>query len=212
MPPNFASREKSPHQGEGAFVIRAQARTTSRERALRYDGLASGATVYAYVNENPLSGIDPNGLDDTVCMYNAGMCGMEKNAPASDSFAFVSVEKPLLEGLYTEGEAEGVFIVGRSQADGWYTATIAAGGVQVGFNGINYSRFQGTEESRGRVFPITLNEGNLGESIVKLGGFTAGAGTYSTHDPCTGAAEGGAYVHAAFILWGRHFAVGIGGS
>ena len=49
-------------QGEGVFVICALTRITSRETALRYDGLASGATVYAYVGGDPLDRIDPYGL------------------------------------------------------------------------------------------------------------------------------------------------------
>ena len=49
-------------QGEGVFVSRSLTRTTPRETDLRYDELASGATIYAYVGNDPLSYTDPLGL------------------------------------------------------------------------------------------------------------------------------------------------------
>jgi len=49
-------------QGEGVFVSRSLTRTTPRENGLPYDELASGATIYAYVGNNPLIRTDPKGL------------------------------------------------------------------------------------------------------------------------------------------------------
>lgn len=60
-------------QGEGVFVICALTRITSRETALRYDGLASGATVYAYAGSDPVDYIDSLGLDLTPAQQAAVM-------------------------------------------------------------------------------------------------------------------------------------------
>jgi len=60
---NSRLRKNRTKQGDGVFVIRSLTRTTPRETDLRYDELASGATIYAYVGNDPLSGIDPLGLD-----------------------------------------------------------------------------------------------------------------------------------------------------
>jgi RHS repeat-associated protein len=69
----LASREKSSNQGEGAFVIRAQARTTSKEKALRYDGTASGGTVntYTWNARNQLTQISQNGNAQLSFAYDA---------------------------------------------------------------------------------------------------------------------------------------------
>ena len=51
------------NQGERAFVQSLQLPDASRENAHRYDASASGRSVYLYVNGNPVSRIDPFGLD-----------------------------------------------------------------------------------------------------------------------------------------------------
>jgi hypothetical protein len=58
----LASRKNRLDQGEGVFVSGSPTRITPRENGPRYDELASGATVYAYVSGNPLSYVDPLGL------------------------------------------------------------------------------------------------------------------------------------------------------
>lgn len=63
-------------------------------------GQAAGPSLYAYVGANPLSNIDPLGLDDTQCMYDPGSCGMANNLP---------VAIPLPQGVvdYSAGLGDG---------------------------------------------------------------------------------------------------------
>jgi RHS repeat-associated protein len=72
--PKLASREKSPRQGEGVFVIRVQARIASREKALRYDGMASGGgtvNTYQWNARNQLTQISQNGNAQLAYSYDA---------------------------------------------------------------------------------------------------------------------------------------------
>jgi RHS repeat-associated protein len=71
--PKLASREKSSSQGEGAFVIRAQARIAPRKKALRYDGTASGGTVntYTWNARNQLTAITQGGTTQMSYAYDA---------------------------------------------------------------------------------------------------------------------------------------------
>ena len=59
---NSRPGKNAPNQGEGVFVSGSLTRTRPGENALRYDGIASGPTLYGYVLQDPINGIDPYGL------------------------------------------------------------------------------------------------------------------------------------------------------
>jgi len=50
-----ASRKFFTKIGSSVFVFTPQTRDASRENELNYDGSASGVTIYAYVNNNPVN-------------------------------------------------------------------------------------------------------------------------------------------------------------
>ena len=50
------------NQGESVFVSGSLTRITPGENALRYDGIASGPTLYGYVLQDPVDLIDESGL------------------------------------------------------------------------------------------------------------------------------------------------------
>ena len=71
--PECASTQNSTLHREPIFFIRPQALEASNENALAYDGWSSGPIIYAYVYANPLSFVDPLGLDVLVCFYAGGV-------------------------------------------------------------------------------------------------------------------------------------------
>jgi hypothetical protein len=60
--PKLASGPKSIYTRSRVFVIAPLAAESLQKNPFPYDALASGATVYAYVDGNPMSEIDPLGL------------------------------------------------------------------------------------------------------------------------------------------------------
>lgn len=70
-------------KGEPVFVHCAQSRMASRESGLIYDEGASGSIIYAYVNGNPLSYIDPWGLETFVANRDLSAFGNSAR-PSSD--------------------------------------------------------------------------------------------------------------------------------
>ncbi|MBF3494924.1 RHS repeat-associated core domain-containing protein [Burkholderia pseudomallei] len=71
-------------QGGCAFVSGLQTGTTSRETALRYDGRASGATVYVYLGGIPVANLDTQGTTTSVAYVTSDQVGAPR-AIADDS-------------------------------------------------------------------------------------------------------------------------------
>jgi RHS repeat-associated protein len=54
-------------------------------------GLAGGISTYTYVGSNPYMRVDPQGLDDSQCMYNPEACGWKKTPQESNASVGVGV-------------------------------------------------------------------------------------------------------------------------
>ncbi len=75
-PYQYTGRE---HDQSGLYYYRARYYTAELARFISEDPLqlAAGPNSYAYVRGNPLTRIDPLGMDDTQCMYDPASCGMQ---------------------------------------------------------------------------------------------------------------------------------------
>ena len=58
------------------YYYRARYYSPALNRFVSQDpiGLSGGVNVYAYVHGNPISRVDPLGLDDSICQFNPSMC------------------------------------------------------------------------------------------------------------------------------------------
>ena len=71
--PECASRTKTKTTGRAVFFIDPQTRTASSEIDFDYDELVSGAIIYGYANQNPMTFTDPNGLTSLVFNVETGV-------------------------------------------------------------------------------------------------------------------------------------------
>jgi len=113
-------------QGEGVFVSRSLTRTTPRENGLPYDELASGATIYAYVGNDPLSRVDPLGLaplDQVVKLAQSYLCANGGNIDAAEDQAMQDRIRRNWEAITPEGDllrdAENYLTAYQVVADSW---------------------------------------------------------------------------------------------
>jgi hypothetical protein len=78
------SREICSSTGETVFVHAAQTVDLSRENALGYDDCTSGQSIYAYVGGNPISRIDPFGLDWVYSQSTGQITHVDSNGNSSN--------------------------------------------------------------------------------------------------------------------------------
>ncbi len=85
--------------GETVFVQCAQTVTGYREKALRYDEVVSGPTIYTYVLGNPVSLIDPLGLDPAngqgFSTHYGNWCGKNWSGGQSGSIISTNPKGPV---------------------------------------------------------------------------------------------------------------------
>jgi hypothetical protein len=98
-----ASRQKPLTTRRPIFFAAAQPVDASSKNALAYDGWSSGPIIYSYALGNPVSLIDPDGLDATVCLY-----------PASGPWGHVGIgiNSSSTAGLYPRDGASGNPVTG----------------------------------------------------------------------------------------------------
>jgi RHS repeat-associated protein len=148
-------------------------------------GLAGGANLYSYVDNNPVNAVDPLGLFD---IFGFGSATGATPGPV-------------------RAAAEGVGLVGYdSKGHGFYAGTIGLGGVEVGGQQNYIAVFGGKEVTTEDHSPkqITIQEGSFGPEVrfVVGGGITVGR--YSTAD------EKGVFISFGGGALGDHAAVGFG--
>lgn len=216
--------EQSPTSSGYTYNLRFPGQYFDSETGLRYNvhrdydsasgryiesdplGLRSGPSTYAYTHNNPMQRTDPSGLDDTVCMYNPSICGMQDNAPANtDVFIFIAKDTQEFGAGPVHIGGEGVLLGGYNPYDGFYSGTIEAGGGHFGDENNNVGGFVGKEfTSYGSPKTICLAEVNWGPGTPYVGGLSDGVGGFKTDD------EMGIYAHGGVNIFGEHFYVGAG--
>jgi hypothetical protein len=123
--PECASRAKIKTTGESVFFISPQTRIASSEIDFDYDELVSGSIIYTYVQDNPISLIDPLGLTNLVAQIGGS----------------------IVPGLGVEGSV-GIYVTLPTNGNNFDMGVFASGGFATGFNvggGNQYGIIKGNE-------------------------------------------------------------------
>jgi hypothetical protein len=106
--PECASRQNSLDHRRPIFFIAAQPVDAYREIRPDYDGWSSGPIIYTYVGGNPISRVDPTGLDTYVASRDLASFGNSARSlsnPITHTFTFSTNPNGTVASTYSWGNA-----------------------------------------------------------------------------------------------------------